>query len=103
MTKNPWSSIQNINNWGFWIWANKLLFNSINHQPDYDKIYLYAEDPYEAKYKLLINKQESTRLKHLNNSKAFIEYSNDMDDVYKNIEESNPNKKQKILIVFHSN
>ena len=103
MTKNPWSSIQNINNWGFWIWENKLLFNSINHQPDYDKIYLYAEDPYEAKYKLLINKQESTRLKHLNNSKAFIEYSNDMDDVYKNIEESNPNKKQKILIVFHSN
>ena len=88
---------------GFWIWENKLLFNSINHQPDYDKIYLYAEDPYEAKYKLLINKQESTRLKHLNNSKAFIEYSNDMDDVYKNIEESNPNKKQKILIVFHSN
>ena len=103
MTKNPWSSIQNINNWGFWIWENKLLFNSINHQPDYDKIYLYAEDPYEAKYKLLINKQESTILKHLNNSKAFIEYSNDMDDVYKNIEESNPNKKQKILIVFHSN
>ena len=32
--------------------------------------------------------------------KAFIEYSNDMDDIYKNIEECNPNKKQKILIVF---
>ena len=65
-------------------------------------MYLYAEDLYEAKYKLLINKQESTRLKHLNDFKAFIEYSNYMDDVYKNIEESNPNKKQKILIVFHS-
>ena len=88
---------------GALVWENKLLFNSINHKPDYDKIYLYAEDLYEAKYKLLINKQESTRLKHLNDFKAFIEYSNYMDDVYKNIEESNPNKKQKILIVFHSN
>ena len=37
---------------------------------------------------------------YLNDSKAFIEYSNDMDDIYKNIEEYNPNKKQKILIVF---
>ena len=36
----------------------------------------------------------------MSNSKAFIEYSNDMDDVYKNIEEYNPNKKRKILIVF---
>ena len=40
------------------------------------------------------------RIKHLNDSKAFIEYSNDMDDIYKNIEEYNPNKKRKILIVF---
>ena len=36
----------------------------------------------------------------MNGSKAFIEYSNDMDDVSRNIEEYNPNKKQKILIVF---
>ena len=76
------------------------LFNLINQQPDIDKIYLYAKDPYEAKYQLLINKRESTGLKYLNDSKAFIEYSNDMDDIYKNIEEYNPNKKQKILIVF---
>ena len=54
----------------------------------------------EAKYQLLINKRESTGLKYLNDSKAFIEYSNDMDDIYKNIEEYNPNKKRKILIVF---
>ena len=33
--------------------------------------------------------------------KAFIEYSNDMDDTYINIEEYNPNKKRKILIVFN--
>ena len=47
-----------------------------------------------------MNKQESTGLRHFNDSKAFIEYSNDMDDIYKNIEEHNPNKKQKIFIVF---
>ena len=37
---------------------------------------------------------------YLDDSKAVMEYSNDMDDIYKNIEEYNPNKKQKILIVF---
>ena len=35
------------------------LLNLINNQPDIDKIYLYAKDPYEAKYQLLINKRES--------------------------------------------
>ena len=49
---------------------------------------------------MLIHKSESTGVKHLNNSKAFIEYSNDMDDIYKNIEKYNSNKKRKILIVF---
>ena len=58
------------------------------------------KDPYEAKYQFLINKRESTALKHFNDSKAFIEYSNDMDDINKNIEEYNPNKKRKIFIVF---
>ena len=66
-----------------------------------DKIYLYAKDPYEAKYQLLITKRESTGFKCLNDPKVFIEYSNDMDDIYKNIEEYNPIKKQKILIVFN--
>ena len=69
------------------------LFNLINHQPDIDKTYLYANDPYDAKYQFLIKKQESTGLKHLNDSEAFIEYSNDMDDIHKNIEEYNPTKK----------
>ena len=72
----------------------------INHEPDIDKIYLYAKDQFEAKYQTLINKRESTGLKYLNDSKAFIEYSNDMDDIYKNTEEYNPNKKRKTLIVF---
>ena len=76
------------------------LLNAINHEPDIYKIYLYAKDLYEAKYQLLINKRESTGLKYFNDSKVFIEYLNDMDDIYKNIEEYNPNKKRKILIVF---
>ena len=54
--------------------------NLISHKPDVDKIYLYAKDSYEAKYQLLINKRENTGLKYLNDSKAFIEFSNDMDD-----------------------
>ena len=50
---------------------------------------------------MLINKRESTELKHFNDSKAFIEYSDDMDVIYKNIEEYNPNQKRKMLIVFY--
>ena len=76
------------------------LLNLMNNQPDIDKIYLYAKDPYETKYPFLINKRESTGLKHFNDPKAFIEYSNDMQDVYKNINKYNPGKKLKILIVF---
>ena len=61
---------------------------------------LYAKDPNEAKYQLLINKRESTGLKYLNDSKAFVDCSDDMDAIYKNIEEYNLNKKRKMLIVF---
>ena len=57
---------------------------------------MYAKDPFEAKYLFLINKQESKGLlKHLNDSKAFIEYSNDIHDIYKNIQVYKPNKKLK--------
>ena len=56
--------------------ANALL-SLINYHPDIDKIYLYAKDPYEAKYQFLINKRESTGLKHFNDPKAFIEYSDE--------------------------
>ena len=76
------------------------LFNLINQQPDIDKIYLYAKDPYEAKYQFLINKRESTDLKPFNDFKAFIECSNHMVHVYKNIEEYNRNNKRKMLIAF---
>ena len=76
------------------------LLNLINNQPDIDKIYLYAKDPYEDKYQLLINKRESMGLKYFNNPKAFIEYSNDMYDIYKNINDYNLDKENKILTVF---
>ena len=61
---------------------------------------MHTKDPYEAKYQSLINKRESTGLKHFIHSKAFIEYSNDMQFVYENIEEYNIGKKRKILIVL---
>ena len=76
------------------------LLNLINSQPDIDKIYLYAKDPYEAKYQYLINKCEKVGLDHFKDPRAFIEYSHDVQDVYKNIEDYNPGKKRKILIVF---
>ena len=76
------------------------LFNLISQQPDSDKIYLYGKDLFETKYQFLINKRESTGLKHFNDSKLFIEYSNNMNDIYKSIEQYMPNKKHKILIAF---
>ena len=72
----------------------------INNQPDIDKIYLYAKDPYEATYQYLIKLREQVGLDYFNDSKAFIEYSNEMSDVYKNIEDYNPDSKRKVLIVF---
>ena len=78
----------------------KSLFNFLNHQPDIDKIYLYARSPYEEKYHFLINKREKTGLNYFNNTKDFIEYSNGMDDIYGNIEEYYPKKKCKRSIVL---
>ena len=49
------------------------LFNLINHQPDIDKIYLYAKDLNEAKYQFLIKKREDVGIKHFDDSKDFIE------------------------------
>ena len=77
-----------------------VLLNLIENQPDIDKIYLYAKDPYESKYQYLINKREGVGINHFNDPKAFIDYSNDMHDVYKNINDYNPDKENKILIVF---
>ena len=67
--------------------------NLIENQPHIDKIYLYAKDSYESKYQYLINKREDVGISHFSDRKAFINYSNDMHDVSKNIDEYNPDKK----------
>ena len=74
--------------------------NLINEQNDIDKTYLYARNLSEPKYEYLIKKREDAGIKHLNNPNAFIECSNTMDDVYENINDYNPIRKRKKLIVF---
>ena len=66
--------------------------NLIENHPEIDKIYLCAKDPYKAKYQYLINKREDVGIDHFNDPRAFIEHSNDMRDVYKNIDEYSPDK-----------
>ena len=81
------------------LFNNKIiLLNLIENQQDIDKIYLYAKDPYEAKYQYLIKIREKVGIDHHNDPSAYIEYSNDMRDVYKNINYYNPNKENKILV-----
>ena len=65
-----------------------------------DKMYLYVRDLNEPKYQFLIKNCEDIGIKYLNDPKAFIEYSQCMDGVYNNINDYNPNRKRKILIVF---
>ena len=104
MAANSWLSIHNINNWRLWIWKNEASLKLIKKQVDnyifIDKIYLYVKDSNEAKYQYLKNKWENPGLKCFHDSKAFNDYSTDMDNIYKNIEEYNPSKSHKILIVF---
>ena len=76
------------------------LINLINEQNNIDKIYLYARDLSEPNYEYLIKKCEDAGIKHVNNPNAFIQCSNTMDDVYENINEYNPIRKRKKLIVF---
>ena len=74
------------------------LLNLINNQPDIDKIYLYAKDPYKAKYQYLINKHEKVGLNHYDDPKPFMEYLHDM--ICKIFTKILKIKKQKVLIVF---
>ena len=77
------------------------LLNSIQRDHNIiDKIYLYAKDLEEPKYKLLIDKREKARIKFNNDPNAFIEYSNSMDDIFPQIEDYNKKRKRKILIIF---
>ena len=77
------------------------LLNLTNEQNDIDKIYSYARDLNEPKYKILIEKRENAGIKHLNDPNAFIECPNTMDDVYENIHDYNSSRKRKILIAFY--
>ena len=61
---------------------------------------MYAKDLYEDKYQFLIKRRENIGVKYFNDPKAFIEYSNDIQDVYNNINDYRPDKENKILIVF---
>ena len=77
------------------------LLNSIQRDPNIvDKIYLYAKDLEEPKYKLLIDKREKAGINFNNDPTAFIEYSNSMDDILSNIEDYNKKRKRKVLIIF---
>ena len=76
------------------------LLNLIKEQDDIDKIYLYAKGFSEPKYQFLIKKREDVGIKYCNYPNAFIECSNTMDDFYENIDDYNPSRKRKILIVF---
>ena len=64
-----------------------------------DKIYLYAKDLDEPKYQPLIKKRENAGIKNLDgDASPFIEYSNNIDDVYDNIDDYNPKRKRKVLL-----
>ena len=76
------------------------MLNLVIQQDDFNKIYLYAKDLTEPNYEFLIKRCEDAGIKHLNDQKAIIECSNTMDDVYENIDEYNPTRKRKVLIVF---
>ena len=100
MTIYSRSSVQNFDNWWFWIRKKNALLNLIKEQNDIDKIHLYAKGLSEPKYDFLIKKRENVGTEHYNNPNAFIESSNTMDDVYENIDYYNQSRKRKILVVF---
>ena len=64
------------------------------------KICLYAKDLHKAKYQYLINIREKVGIDHHDDRKAYIEYSKDMRDVYRNIDEYNPDIENKTLVVL---
>ena len=77
------------------------LLNSIQRDNNIiDKIYLYAKDLEEPKYKLLIDKREKTGINFNNDPNAFTEYSNSMNDILSDIETYNKKRKRKVLIIF---
>ena len=94
---HSWSSIQNINNWRFWIRKKNAL---LNHTLCTENIYFYAKDPHQTEHQFLITKREVAGLRHCNDSKAFIDCQNNLDDIYENNADYDQNKEYKILIAF---
>ena len=103
-----WSSSSERNNWTFRMLIigpsgsgkTNTLLHLINNLHPIDKIYLYAKDIHEPKYEYLINKREQARIENLNDPHAFIEYSDDMNDVLDGINNYNKNRDKKVLVVF---
>ena len=80
--------------------TNYLLNSTQKNNNIIDKIYLYAKDLEKPKYQFLIEKREKAGLKNLKDASAFIEHSNNMDDIYDDIEDYNKMGKRRVLIVF---
>ena len=76
------------------------LLHLINDLHPIDKIYLYAKDLHEPRHEYLMNKTEQAGIKNLNDPHAFIEYSDDMNDVLDDINNYSKNRDKKVLIVF---
>ena len=76
------------------------LFHLKNNIHPIDKIYLYTKDTDKKMYQFLTKKREQAGLQNLNDPHAFIEYSNDMDDLFDNIDDCNKNRDKKVLEIF---
>ena len=108
IVSNKNTSYSEHNNWPFrmliigpsGLGKTNTLLNLIIDLHPIDKIYLYAKDFHEPKYEYLINKREQVGIKNLNDPHAFIEYSDDMNDVLDDINNYNKNRDRKVLIVF---
>ena len=87
-------------NWPSFLSFNYWWYRIKHQQSDIDKIYLYLKHPLKSKYQLLINGREKIGIKNLKNPKAFIDYSQTIDDVYENLESYYPAEEKRVLIAF---
>ena len=85
---------------GSGFWKTNSLFNLISHKPEIDKFIYMLKIHMKKNINFIVDKLNSAGLKHFNDSKTFIKYSNDMNDIYKNIEEYSSNKKREIRFAF---
>ena len=108
IVSNKNTSFSEDNNWPFRMLIigpsgsdkTNTLLHLIDKLHPIDKIYLYAKDLHKPKYEYLINKREQAGIKNLNDPHAFIEYSDDMNDVLHDINNYKKNRDKKVLIVF---